>query len=96
MSSLSEETRQKVRQKARNRGEYCLSHQDYVMGRLQIDHIQPIVKGGVDLEDNLCPPANCVTNTNGHKPKVSILKQVNPSLYSIHASNLGQLILPGV
>jgi HNH endonuclease len=54
MSSLSEETRQKVRQKARNRGEYCLSHQDYVMGRLQIDRIQPIVKGGADLEDNLC------------------------------------------
>lgn len=54
MSSLSEETRQKVRQKARNRCEYCLSHQDYVMGRLQIDHIQPVVKGGADLENNLC------------------------------------------
>ncbi|MCL6753959.1 HNH endonuclease, partial [Nostoc sp. CCCryo 231-06] len=24
------------------------------MGRLQIDHIQPLVKGGVDTEDNLC------------------------------------------
>jgi HNH endonuclease len=54
MSSLSEEIRQRVRQTARNRCEYCLSHQDYVMGRLQIDHIQPIVKGGADLEDNLC------------------------------------------
>jgi hypothetical protein len=38
MSSLSEQIRQRVRQKAKSRCEYCLSHQDYVMGRLQIDH----------------------------------------------------------
>jgi HNH endonuclease len=24
------------------------------MGRLQIDHIQPVAKGGADSEDNLC------------------------------------------
>jgi 5-methylcytosine-specific restriction endonuclease McrA len=54
MSSLSETIRQKVRLRAENRCEYCLSHQDYIMGRLQIDHIQPLVKGGVDTEDNLC------------------------------------------
>jgi hypothetical protein len=54
MSSLSEQVRQRVRQKAKNRCEYCQSYQDYVMGRLQIDHIQPTVKGGSDLEENLC------------------------------------------
>jgi hypothetical protein len=54
MSSRSETLRQKVRQKAGNRCEYCLSHQDYIMGRLQIDHIQPLAKGGTDTEDNLC------------------------------------------
>jgi hypothetical protein len=54
MSSLPEQTRQRVRQKANNRCEYCLSHQDYVMGRLQIDHIKPTVQGGSDSEDNLC------------------------------------------
>ena len=32
----------------------CLSHQDYVMGWLQIDHIIPIAKEGKDREDNLC------------------------------------------
>jgi HNH endonuclease len=52
--SISEQLRLKVRQNARNRCEYCLSHQDYVMGRLQIDHIEPLVKGGEDLEANLC------------------------------------------
>ena len=52
--SLSETLRQQVRDRAGNRCEYCLSHQDYIMGRLQIDHIQPIVKGGTDDINNLC------------------------------------------
>jgi HNH endonuclease len=51
--SVSETTRQQVRERAGNRCEYCLSHQYYTMGRLQIDHIQPIVKGGLDDLDNL-------------------------------------------
>lgn len=54
MSNLSEPLRNVVRNRAKNRCEYCLSHQDYVMGRLQIDHIQPVAKGGLDTEDNLC------------------------------------------
>jgi len=54
MSSVSETIRQRVRQRAENRCEYCLSYQDYIMGRLQIDHIQPLAKGGDDTEDNLC------------------------------------------
>ena len=53
MSDISEATRRRVREQADNRCEYCLSHQDYVMGRLQIDHVQPIAKGGSDDEDNL-------------------------------------------
>jgi hypothetical protein len=47
--SVSETMRQQVRERAGNRCEYCLSHQDYTMGRLQIDHIQPTVKGGVEV-----------------------------------------------
>lgn len=54
MSQLSESLRQRIRERANNRCEYCLSHQDYVMGRLQIDHIQPVAKGGTDTEENLC------------------------------------------
>jgi hypothetical protein len=34
MSFLTEALRQKVRQRAGNRCEYCLSHQDYIMGQL--------------------------------------------------------------
>ena len=54
MSEISDATRRQVRERAGNRCEYCLSHQDYIMGRLQIDHIQPVAKGGSDGDDNLC------------------------------------------
>ncbi len=52
--TVSEDVHQLVRERAGNRCEYCLCHQNYVMGRLQIDHVCPIVKGGSDTEDNLC------------------------------------------
>jgi hypothetical protein len=54
MSILSEIIKERVRQRAKNRCEYCLSRQEYVLGRLQIDHIQPVAKGGTNNEDNLC------------------------------------------
>ena len=54
MSGMSETICQQVRERAGHRCEYCLSHQDYVMGRLQIDHIQPVAKGGSDDAENLC------------------------------------------
>jgi hypothetical protein len=54
MTNIPHDVRARVRQRASERCEYCLSQQEYVMGRLQIDHIQPIAKGGADSEDNLC------------------------------------------
>ena len=54
MSKIPDNIRKQVRKRGKNRCEYCLSNQDYVMGILQIDHIIPIAKGGKNTEDNLC------------------------------------------
>ena len=54
MTYLADAVRQRVRQRAGNRCEYCLSHQEYVLGQLQVDHVQPVARGGADTEDNLC------------------------------------------
>ena len=54
MKPLSDAIRRAVRQRAGNRCEYCQSHQEYVMGQLQIDHITPVAKGGANAIDNLC------------------------------------------
>ncbi|MGK7945170.1 MAG: HNH endonuclease [Microcystaceae cyanobacterium] len=74
MSIIPDNLRQKVRQRAGNRCEYCLSHQDYILGRLQIDHIQPLAKGGLNTEDNLCLACELCnqykwTKTEGFEPK---------------------------
>lgn len=53
MSYISGATRESVRQAAGNRCGYCLAHQDYVLGRLEIEHIIPVAAGGSDDESNL-------------------------------------------
>ncbi|MDX2212840.1 MAG: HNH endonuclease [Oculatellaceae cyanobacterium bins.114] len=84
MTDISDEVRARVRQRAGDRCEYCLSQQAYVMGRLQIDHIQPIAKGGTDSEDNLCLACELCnqykwTQTQGHDPKTGeMISLFNP------------------
>lgn len=52
-SRISAAVRERVRHAAADRCGYCLSHQDHVLGRLQLEHIVPSAKGGTDHEDNL-------------------------------------------
>ena len=55
------EVERRVRDAARNRCGYCLSPQHLVMARLEIEHIIPFARGGVDDESNLwlaCPICN--------------------------------------
>lgn len=54
MTTFSANVRYRVQERAGNRCEYCLSHQNYIMGWLQIDHILPTVAGGQNDEENLC------------------------------------------
>jgi len=52
--TVSPSIRQFVKERAGNRCEYCLSHQEYILGRLQVDHLVPRSKGGTDDTSNLC------------------------------------------
>jgi hypothetical protein len=84
MTNLPDDVRTRVRQRAGERCEYCLSQQEYVMGRLQIDHIQPTVKGGADSEDNLCLACELCnqykwTQTEARDPKTNeVIPLYNP------------------
>lgn len=53
MSHIPDVIREAVRHAAGNRCGYCLAHQDYVLGRLEIEHIIPTAAGGGDAESNL-------------------------------------------
>lgn len=66
---ISETIRDKIRELARNRCGYCLSHQDYVWDILEIDHIFPLSKGGKDNEQNLwliCATCNAAKYDKTH------------------------------
>lgn len=53
MSQISEKIRERVRLQANNQCGYCRSHQKYVLGVLEIEHIVPKAAGGSDNEENL-------------------------------------------
>ena len=50
---IPKEIRKRVRKAANNRCGYCQSSQKYVLGPLEIEHIIPRAKGGLDEETNL-------------------------------------------
>lgn len=53
MAYISQVIRNRVRSQARHRCGYCLSHQQYVWGPLEVEHIMPTALGGTDEEQNL-------------------------------------------
>lgn len=53
MSSINRQLRQRIEEQAQNRCGYCQSQQQYVLGKLEIDHIIPVAAGGTDNEENL-------------------------------------------
>jgi len=43
----------RLRSQVRNRCGYCLSSQRYILGVLEIEHVDPEALGGTDEEENL-------------------------------------------
>jgi len=64
MSEISDELKDKIRRQARNRCGYCLTPQEIVSMRLEIEHLQPVAAGGTDAEENLWLACR---NCNGFK-----------------------------
>ena len=51
--AIPEAVQERIRKTAHNRCGYCLSPQQLVLGKLEIEHIIPRASGGRDNEDNL-------------------------------------------
>lgn len=64
MSVISDDLKNKIRQTARNRCDYCLIPQEIVSMLLEIEHLHPIAEGGTDAEENLWLACR---NCNGFK-----------------------------
>ena len=64
---ISKELREQVRLEAQNRCGYCKSHQKYVLGLLEIEHIIPKARGGSDQRDNLWLACRLCNNFKGPK-----------------------------
>ncbi len=61
MTYISPELDERVRAAVRHRCGYCLSPQQLVMARLEIEHLIPLAQGGTSDESNLwlaCPLCN--------------------------------------
>ena len=82
--TISDATRARVRIAAGNRCGYCLAHQEYVPWVLEIEHIIPKSKGGVDTDENLwlaCHSCNLFKSdqTHGHDPLTGrLVRLFNP------------------
>ena len=50
---ISAQQREHICQQARDHCGYCQSQQKYVLGKLEIEHIIPVTKGGTDNDENL-------------------------------------------
>ena len=64
-SQIPAEVRDRVRTQAQNRCGYCHSHQRYVLGPLEIEHIIPKANGGGDEEENLWLACRLCNNYKG-------------------------------
>lgn len=76
---VPEAVRRRVRGDAKDRCGYCLSHQRYLLGPLEIEHLVPLVCGGSSDEDNLwLACARCNRYKSGQ------IKALDPVIGEVH------------
>jgi hypothetical protein len=88
---VPEVVRRRVRDDAGDRCGYCLSHQRYVLGPLEIEHLVPLVRGGSSDEDNLwlaCARCNRFKGGQTEAPD-PVTGQVHP-LYNPRTQRWGE------
>ena len=87
-SRIPAAVRVRVRHTAADRCGYCLSRQEYVLGRLHVEHIVPVAKGGSDDEDNLWLACSLCNNYKGTQTEAvdpltgAVVSLFNPRLDS--------------
>jgi hypothetical protein len=94
MSKISLALRQRLAMEAEERCGYCQSQQQYVLGRLEVDHIIPVAAGGTDDEENLwlsCRLCNSYKGTQVRAIDPISGKQVN--LFNPRTQNWGDHFL---
>ena len=96
MREVSVEIRRKVFEVAQNRCGYCLSHQCYVMSKLEIEHIIPKSNGGTNAEENLWLSCGLCNHYKGSQTDFSITNYKNLLTYTIREHKFGPNILPGI
>ena len=84
--------RQSVRQRAKNRCEYCRLHQDFEPLRFHIEHIIPRQHGGKDSSENLALACHHAIVTRERTFQALIQKQKNSRDFFIHGSMIGRSI----
>jgi hypothetical protein len=80
---LSDELKARIRSQAGNRCGYCRSHQQYVWGTLEIEHMLPKALGGSNEEANLwlaCRPCNGYKSAQTHA--IDPVTEQNVPLYN--------------
>lgn len=94
MGRIPKNIKRRVRAAARDRCGYCRGVQKYILGKLELDHIEPEARGGTDDEENLwlaCRLCNGFKGTQTHGRDLLTGRRVR----LFNAANTGTAISPG-
>lgn len=95
MALISADLERRIRAAAGNRCGYCLTPQRLYMGKLEIEHLVPLSKGGSSEETNLWLSCRVCNGHKSDKTQAIDLKRIKSFRYSIHEHKSGQNVSVG-